>query len=84
MREVKLLGQNVNGFRGPTHDGKHADLATLIHYVALIDGIERIRFTTSHPLKFNERLIDAYARVPEARQLTCICRCRAARTGFSR
>ncbi|MCL4779742.1 MAG: tRNA (N6-isopentenyl adenosine(37)-C2)-methylthiotransferase MiaB [Gammaproteobacteria bacterium] len=65
VREVTLLGQNVNGFRGPTHDGKFADLALLIDYVALIDGIERIRFTTSHPREFNERLIDAYARVPK-------------------
>ena len=65
VREVTLLGQNVNGFRGPTHDGKYADLALLIHYVALIEGIERIRFTTSHPREFNERLIEAYARVPK-------------------
>ena len=65
VREVTLLGQNVNGFRGPTHDGKFADLALLIDYVALIDGIERIRFTTSHPREFNDRLIDAYARVPK-------------------
>ena len=65
VREVTLLGQNVNGFRGPTHDGKFADLALLINYVALIEGIERIRFTTSHPREFNDRLIDAYARVPK-------------------
>ena len=65
VREVTLLGQNVNGFRGPTHDGKFADLALLIDYVALIEGIERIRFTTSHPREFSQRLIDAYARVPK-------------------
>jgi tRNA-2-methylthio-N6-dimethylallyladenosine synthase len=65
VREVTLLGQNVNGYRGPTHDGKLADLALLIDYVALIEGIERIRFTTSHPREFSERLIDAYARVPK-------------------
>ncbi|MBL8198191.1 MAG: tRNA (N6-isopentenyl adenosine(37)-C2)-methylthiotransferase MiaB [Chromatiales bacterium] len=65
VREVTLLGQNVNGFRGPTHDGKFADLALLIDYVALIEGIERIRFTTSHPREFNERLIEAYARLPK-------------------
>jgi tRNA-2-methylthio-N6-dimethylallyladenosine synthase len=65
VREVTLLGQNVNGFRGPTHDGKLADLALLIDYVALIEGIERIRFTTSHPREFNERLIESYARVPK-------------------
>lgn len=65
VREVTLLGQNVNGFSGPTHDGKFADLALLINYVALIEGIERIRFTTSHPREFSDRLIDAYARVPK-------------------
>ena len=65
VREVTLLGQNVNGFRGPTHDGKFADLALLINYVALIEGIGRIRFTTSHPREFNDRLINAYARVPK-------------------
>ena len=65
VREVTLLGQNVNGFRGPTHEGKFADLALLIQYVALIEGIERIRFTTSHPREFNDRLINAYARVPK-------------------
>jgi tRNA-2-methylthio-N6-dimethylallyladenosine synthase len=68
VREVTLLGQNVNGFRGPTHDGKLADLALLIDYVALIEGIERIRFTTSHPREFNERLIESYARRAEAGQ----------------
>ena len=65
VREVTLLGQNVNGFRGPTHDGKFADLALLINYVALIEVIGRIRFTTSHPREFNDRLINAYARVPK-------------------
>jgi len=65
VKEVNLLGQNVNGYRGVTHDEQIADLATLIHYVAAIDGIERIRFTTSHPLEFGDRLIQAYADVPE-------------------
>ena len=65
VREVTLLGQNVNGYRGATHDGKIADLATLIHYVAAIDSIERIRYTTSHPLEFNDRLIQAFADVPK-------------------
>jgi tRNA-2-methylthio-N6-dimethylallyladenosine synthase len=65
VKEVNLLGQNVNGYRGATHDGQIADLATLIHYVAAIDGIERIRFTTSHPLEFGDRLIQAYADVPK-------------------
>jgi tRNA-2-methylthio-N6-dimethylallyladenosine synthase len=65
VREINLLGQNVNGYRGLMHDGQIADLATLIHYVAAIDVIERIRFTTSHPLEFNDRLIQAYAEVPK-------------------
>ncbi len=65
VREVNLLGQNVNGYRGQTHDGGTADLALLVRTVAQIDGIERIRFTTSHPVEFSDRLIDAYAEVPE-------------------
>ena len=65
VSEINLLGQNVNGYRGATHDGKLADLATLIHYVAAIDEIQRIRYTTSHPLEFNDRLIQAFADVPK-------------------
>ncbi|MDP7271805.1 MAG: tRNA (N6-isopentenyl adenosine(37)-C2)-methylthiotransferase MiaB, partial [Gammaproteobacteria bacterium] len=65
VREVNLLGQNVNGYRGKTRDGMLADLATLIHHVAKIDAIERIRYTTSHPLKFNDRLIKAFADIPK-------------------
>ncbi len=65
VREVNLLGQNVNAYRGLMHDGKLADLATLIYYVAAIDGIERIRFTTSHPVEFTDSLIQAYAEVPK-------------------
>jgi len=65
VREINLLGQNVNAFRGPMHDGAIADLALLIHYVAAIDGIERIRFTTSHPVEFSQNLIDAYGEVPQ-------------------
>ncbi len=61
VREVTLLGQNVNGYRGVTSDGGEADLALLIRYVAQIDGIERIRFTTSHPLEFSGNLIDVFA-----------------------
>ena len=64
VREVNLLGQNVNAYRGPMHDGEAADLATLIYYVAAIDGIDRIRFTTSHPVEFTDSLIEAYAEVP--------------------
>lgn len=63
VREVTLLGQNVNGYRGLRHDGSTADLATLIAYVAEMDGIGRIRFTTSHPLEFGDSLLEAYARV---------------------
>jgi tRNA-2-methylthio-N6-dimethylallyladenosine synthase len=65
VREVNLLGQNVNAYQGATHDGGVTDLATLINYVAQIDEIERIRFTTSHPQHFGERLIKAYADVPK-------------------
>jgi len=65
VREVNLLGQNVNAYRGAMPDGELADLALLIRYVALVEGIERIRFTTSHPLEFNDRLIAAYASVPK-------------------
>jgi len=65
VREIHLLGQNVNAYRGPMHDGGIADLALLIHFVAAVDGVERIRFTTSHPVEFSDSLIEAYAEVPE-------------------
>ncbi len=65
VREVNLLGQNVNAYRGVMDDGDTADLALLIHYIASIDGIDRIRYTTSHPVEFSDNLIDAYATVPE-------------------
>ena len=65
VREVNLLGQNVNAYRGPMHDGSIADLATLIYYVAAVDGIDRIRFTTSHPVEFTDSLVQAYAEVPK-------------------
>ncbi|MCB1733928.1 MAG: tRNA (N6-isopentenyl adenosine(37)-C2)-methylthiotransferase MiaB [Gammaproteobacteria bacterium] len=65
VHEITLLGQNVNGFRGALHDGGNADLATLIHYVANIEGIERIRYTTSHPLEMSDALIRAYAEEPK-------------------
>jgi tRNA-2-methylthio-N6-dimethylallyladenosine synthase len=65
VREVNLLGQNVNAYRGPMHDGQIADLATLIYYVAAVDGVERIRFTTSHPVEFTDSLIQAFAEVPK-------------------
>ncbi len=65
VREVTLLGQNVNGYRGPMHDGEICDFATLLHYVAAIEGIGRIRYTTSHPLEFSDALIQAYAEIPQ-------------------
>lgn len=65
VREINLLGQNVNAYRGADHEGKRTDLALLINYVAAIDGIDRIRFTTSHPMEFSNNLINAYAQVPE-------------------
>lgn len=65
VREVNLLGQNVNAYRGLTHEGELADLGLLIHYVAAIDGIDRIRFTTSHPVEMSDSIIQAFAEVPE-------------------
>ncbi len=65
VREVNLLGQNVNAYRGKMHDGSIADLAMLISLVAAIDGIDRIRYTTSHPNEFSDSLIEVYADVPE-------------------
>ena len=63
VKEINLLGQNVNAYHGDVHGGGTADLATLIHYVAAIDGIERIRFTTSHPVEFTDTLVEAYRNV---------------------
>jgi len=65
VREVTLLGQNVNAYAGAMSDGALVDLATLIHHVAAVPEIERIRFTTSHPLEFTDSLIEAYANVPK-------------------
>lgn len=65
VREITLLGQNVNAYEGKTPTDKQADLAMLIYYVSHIDGIDRIRFTTSHPVEFSDTLIDAYQHVPE-------------------
>ena len=65
VREITLLGQNVNDYRGLMHNGQVADLEILIHYLAAIDDIQRIRFTTSHPSAFSENLIDAYAEEPK-------------------
>jgi tRNA-2-methylthio-N6-dimethylallyladenosine synthase len=65
VREVNLLGQNVNAYHGLMDDGDYTDLALLLHYVVAIDGIDRIRFTTSHPVEFSDSLIEAYATIPE-------------------
>jgi tRNA-2-methylthio-N6-dimethylallyladenosine synthase len=65
VREVTLLGQNVNAYRGVMHDGEIADLALLITFIAAIDGIDRIRYTTSHPLEMSDSLINIYTEVPE-------------------
>lgn len=65
VKEINLLGQNVNGYRGPMHDGTICDLALLIRYVAEIESIERIHFTTSHPLEFSDSLIEAFRDVPK-------------------
>ena len=73
VREVNLLGQNVNAYRGLVEEGQPcepgkadlADLAELIHYVAAVEGIERVRYTTSHPVEFGQSLLEAYADVPE-------------------
>jgi len=64
VREVNLLGQNVNAYRGRMHDGETADLALLIQYLAAVEGIGRIRFTTSHPVELSDRLIEVYGEVP--------------------
>jgi tRNA-2-methylthio-N6-dimethylallyladenosine synthase len=65
VKEITLLGQNVNAYRGAMADGEIADFALLIEYIAEFEGIERIRFVTSHPKEFTQRLIDTYAKVPK-------------------
>lgn len=65
VREVNLLGQNVNAFRGPHYDGSVCSFAELLHLVASIDGIDRIRYTTSHPVEFTDDIIAAYETIPE-------------------
>lgn len=65
VREVNLLGQNVNAYRGESHEGDIVDFAELLHFVAAIPGIDRIRYTTSHPVEFSDALIQAYAEIPE-------------------
>ncbi len=65
VREVTFLGQNVNAYRGEMHDGRECDLALLIAYAAAIEGVDRIRYTTSHPAELTDSLINVYAEVPE-------------------
>ncbi len=65
VREVNLLGQNVNAYRGPTHDGEICSFAQLLRLVAAIDGIDRIRYTTSHPIEFTDDIIEVYQDTPE-------------------
>lgn len=65
VREITLLGQNVNAYRGEMHDGDTADLALLLHFLAEVPGIERLRFVTSHPVEFSQSLIDAYTTIPK-------------------
>ena len=65
VKEINLLGQNVNSYNGDLYEGGRADLALLIHYVAMIEGIERIRFTTSHPVEFSASLIEVYGEIPK-------------------
>ena len=65
VREVNLLGQNVNAYRGALQDGEIADFALLLYYVAAVEGIERIRFTTSHPVEFTDELIEAFGQIPK-------------------
>ncbi|WP_349615863.1 tRNA (N6-isopentenyl adenosine(37)-C2)-methylthiotransferase MiaB [Azotobacter salinestris] len=65
VREVTLLGQNVNGYRGTAADGRLVDFAELLYLVAAIDGIDRLRYTTSHPLEFSDAIIQAHAEIPE-------------------
>jgi len=65
VREINLLGQNVNAYRGDMEDGDVADFSLLLHYVAAVDGIDRLRFTTSHPAEFTDDIIEAFAEIPE-------------------
>ena len=65
VREVTFLGQNVNAYRGAMHDGRTCDLALLIAYAAAIEGVDRIRYTTSHPAELTGSLVDVHREVPE-------------------
>ena len=65
VREVTLLGQNVNGYRGMTHQGQIMEFSELLYYVAAVDGIDRLRYTTSHPIELTDELVEAHAEIPE-------------------
>jgi tRNA-2-methylthio-N6-dimethylallyladenosine synthase len=65
VKEITLLGQNVNAYRGAVHGGGTADFATLLHYVSAIDELDRVRYTTSHPVEFSDALIDAHRTLPK-------------------
>ena len=65
VREITLLGQNVNGYRGATHDGGIMEFAELLYCVAAVEGVERLRYTTSHPIEFSDALVTAHAEIPE-------------------
>ena len=84
VKEVTLLGQNVNAYLGKIDGSSAADFALLLDYVHEIAGIERIRYTTSHPREFTQRLIDAHARAARSSLRTCTCRCSRAPTASSR
>ena len=79
VREVNLLGQNVNAYRGPTFDGGICTFAELLRLVAAIDGIDRIRYTTSHPIEFTDDIIEVYKDTRKW-SASCTCRCRVAPT----
>ena len=65
VREITLLGQNVNGYRGRTHDDAIMEFAELLYYVAAVEGIDRVRYTTSHPIEFTDELVAAHGEIPE-------------------
>ncbi len=65
VREITLLGQNVNGYRGLTHDGRIMEFAELLHFVAAVEGVDRLRYTTSHPIDFTDELVEAHRDIPE-------------------
>ena len=72
VKEITLLGQNVNAYRGVRNDGSRVDFPDLIRYVAAVDGIDRVRYTTSHPVDFSQRLVEVYGEVPELVSLSLI------------